>query len=158
MWPFKWKLLRSTFMWCCLLLTILQNENLIHDFFFSVLNLALLEVKGLTWASPHYSAVTPLIYFSTHLQTAQHRNTEDMVQSHPTSLWLLKTAPQSTVQWKPVSLCQNNVCPGLGARSWCSSFSLTLCCQSNLYHNQGLESLWLVSGQLDFWRDKNVPS
>ena len=29
-WPFKWKLLSSTFMWWCLFLTILQNE--IQDF------------------------------------------------------------------------------------------------------------------------------
>ena len=32
-WPFKWKLLSSTFKWCCLFLTILQNE--IHDFLLS---------------------------------------------------------------------------------------------------------------------------
>ena len=25
-WPFKWKLLSSTFKWCCLILTILQND------------------------------------------------------------------------------------------------------------------------------------
>ena len=45
-WPFKWKLLSSTFRWCCLFLTIVQNE--IHDFYPTVLNLALLGVKGLT--------------------------------------------------------------------------------------------------------------
>ena len=30
-WPFKWKLQSSTFMWCCLFLTILQNK--IQGFF-----------------------------------------------------------------------------------------------------------------------------
>ena len=32
-WPFKWKLSSSILTWCCLFLTILQNE--IHDFFHS---------------------------------------------------------------------------------------------------------------------------
>ena len=56
-WPFKWKLLSSTFMWWCFFLTIFQNE--IQDFSLRVLNLALLEVKGLTpvslaWSNQEY--------------------------------------------------------------------------------------------------------
>lgn len=99
--------------------------------------------------SPHCLTMIPVICFSTHLLTAQHKNMEDKVQWHLTSPLLPKTTLQSSAQLRHVSLWRSNEFPGWGVRSWYSSFSSSLYCPSNLSHSQGLESLGKVSGQLD---------
>lgn len=61
---------------------------------------------------PHYLAMIPLICFSTHLQIVQHKSKEGMEQSHLTSLWQPKKAPQSSAQLRHVNLWRSSKSPG----------------------------------------------